>query len=183
MDRSRSRLHRSAVPTWSLADAGFVDEPVTSWREPTADLVPGSDRIRLAGATLESESMSPHPRPVLTRNDAGVRYTVLLVARLREVRRYLRSCLDNQSRLRVADVASVTAAVSLTREVAVHLIIADSAAWSVSRALPEIRTILLSDGPPSHEVGANGKRRHVMHRPFSAETLAATVNLLLHEPD
>ena len=183
MDRSRSRLHRSAAPTWSHTDTGFADEPVTNWQAPVINTAPVSAPGRLAAAVLASEPMVPYPLPVLTRSDTSIRHTVLLISRQREVRLHLRACLDGQTRLRVADVSSVTAAVFLSREVAVHLIIADPAAWSVSRALPEIRSILLSDDAPSHETSASGPRRHVMHRPFSAETLAATVNLLLREPD
>lgn len=180
MSRPQIHRHRSATSAWSPETTGFVDEPLTIWQAPVDEPVlptvaPQDDRTwpcaRLA------------PVPVLMRNHTPIRHTVLLVARQREVRRHLRSCLEGHRQLRVADVASVSAAVGLAREVAVHLIIADPAAWSVSRFLPEVRSILLTDVPAGHDPSTAGRRRHVMQRPFSAETLAATVHLLLREPD
>lgn len=179
MHRPRLRLHRSPTPVWVPGDVVFADQPVTGWHAPAsgADAISTGDRRATAVMTLEQ------PVPALARIDARVRHTVLVVSRQREVRRHLRGCLDGHAKLRLADVASVTAAVSLAREVSVHLIIADPSAWSVTRALPGIRTILLANDSLGRDLAGSSRRQHVMQRPFSPETLAATVHLLLREPD
>ncbi len=181
MYRSRSRLHRSATPTWSVGADGFVDEAITNWQAPVPEAPPAESMVRMHGRVWTSTQLTPVP--VLSRTHARVRHTVLLVARQREVRRRLRECLEGQAELRVVDVGSIAAAVALAGEVAVHLIIADSAAWSVSRQLPDIRSILLSDHVVGHDPTLVGPRQHLMLRPFSPETLAATVHLLLRDPD
>ncbi len=174
-----SSPRRSVTPRWSMPVPGLAVESVTNWQPVTAqsDL---TSRVRLEVAILASEQI--RPVPVLARTEARVRQTVLLVSRQAEVRRHLRACLQDHPKLRLVEVNSVSTAVSLASEVLVHLIIADPGTANVTRALPEIRTILLADEPPSRDGFVAGPRQHVMQRPFSAETLAATVLLLLREP-
>jgi len=105
----------------------------------------------------------------------------MLVSREAEVRRHLKACLSDHPKLRLLEANSPTAAASLASELAVHLIITDAKAATVMKALPEVRTILLAEQPVHEGMAGERSRQHVMHRPFSAETLRATVLLLLQE--
>jgi hypothetical protein len=179
--RTRSR-RRSNQPSWSVPVVGLALESITSWQPPMAERPNLSPRVRLEIDILSSEQLAPPvPVPVLARSEVRVRSTVLLVSSEAEVRGHLRACLQDQPKLRLIEVDSVSAADALASEVQVHLIIADPGAASVTRAQPAVRTILLADDPAGLHSTAPGPMQHVMQRPFSAETLAATVLLLLSE--
>ena len=177
--QTRSR-RRSLTPRWSVPVTGLAMEPVTNWQVPVMSQPGLSSRLRLEVDILTSEQLAPVP--VLSRHEVRIRQTVLLVSRQAEVRHHLRVCLQDNPKLRLVEVDSVSVAASLASEVAVHLIIADPGTVGVTRALPEVRTILLADVPMIRDVLGAGPKHHVMQRPFSAETLCATVMLLLQEP-
>jgi len=175
---TRSR-RRPSIPFWSVAVSGFANEPVTQWQPPTAESPPVSSRVRLEVQILSTDPVAPVP--VLARTQVRLRHTVLLVSHESAVRRDLYASLSEHPKLRLLEACSPTAAASLASEVAVHLIIADAMAASVMQALPEVRTILLADNSVEMHLSVNRLRQHVMQRPFSAETLSATVLLLLEQ--
>ena len=176
--RVRSR-RRSSIPVWSQAVSGFANESVTQWQPPMAERASLSSRVRLEVDILSADAVAPEP--VLTKTPIPIRCTVMLVSPEAKVRQHLRACLSDHPKLRLLEANSPTAAASLARELAVHLIITDAKASTVMRALPEVRTILLADQPIHEGMAGKRSRQHVMQRPFSAETLRATVLLLLQE--
>jgi len=176
------RVHsrrRSSIPVWSRAVSGFANEPVTQWQPPMAERASLLSRVRLDVDILSADAVAPEP--VLTKTLVPIRHMVMLVSPEAELRKHLKACLCDHPKLRLLEATSPTAAASLARELAVHLIITDAKASTVMRALPEVRTILLADQPTHEGMAGRRSRQHVMQRPFSAETLKATVLLLLQE--
>ena len=125
---------------------------------------------------LDAEA-APAPRTPLASDEEQTGRAVLVVSGEPDFRGYVRECLRERTDLRVLEAATVTAAVALSAQYALKLLIVDEPERAVVAMLSQIRAIVIVDDVP-HGERIPGPR--LLARPFTAEGLLVEVDHLLH---
>jgi hypothetical protein len=134
-----------------------------------------SSRVRLEVALLDADQAAPSPAPS---PDERPCLTALVVAAELDVRRYVRECLRERADVRLAEAASVAAAVALAAQSPPEFLVVDAPERDVVAALSSLRAIVIVDDV-LHDAFTSGTRLRLLARPFTAEALIAEVDRIL----